>query len=86
LIIGVEKERYAYEQRRIWPGKTGSVIDGQLLISLYSIKLHFLLRLEIDWWILRCCQSIISLKFRRYTAYRQYLLIKSATLVFWTEC
>jgi len=31
----------------------------QLLISLFSIKPHFRLRLEIDWWILRCCQSII---------------------------
>jgi len=28
----------------------------------------------------------VSPKFRRYTVYRQYLLIKAATLVFCTEC
>jgi len=28
--------------------KKGSVTEGQLLISLFSIKLHFLLRLEND--------------------------------------
>jgi len=48
LIIGVEKERYVYEQWRIWPGKKGSVIEEQLLISIFSIKLHFRLRLEMD--------------------------------------
>jgi len=61
-------------QWRIYPGKNGSFAQAQLLILLFSIKLHFLLRLEIDWWILRCCQSIISAKFW-YTVYRQYSLI-----------
>ena len=37
-------------------------------------------------WILRCCQSIISEKFRRYTACQQYLLIQAVTLVLCTEC
>jgi len=68
------------------PWKKGSVAEGQLLLSLFSIKLHFLLRLVIDRWILRCCQSITSAKFRWYAVYRQYLFIKAATLVFCTEC
>ena len=66
--------------------KKGSVTEGQLLISLFSMKLHFLLRLEIYRWTLRCYQSIILAKFCRYTVYQQYLLIKAATLVLCTEC
>jgi len=38
LIIGVEKERYAYEQWYIWPGKKRSVIEEQLLISFFQHK------------------------------------------------
>jgi len=37
----------------------GSVAEGQLLISLFSIKPHFLLKLEIDQWVW-CCWSICS--------------------------
>jgi len=42
---------------------------------------------EINWWILRCHQIIISVKFQpySYTVYWQYLLIKAATLVFYTH-
>ena len=64
----------------------GSVGEGQLLISFFSIKLHFLLRLEIDRWILRCCQSIISAKCCQHIVYWQYLLIKATTLFFCMEC
>jgi len=51
-----------HSQFHVYPGahlawKNGSVAEGQLLISLFSVKLHFLLRLEIDWWILQFCQS-----------------------------
>ena len=66
--------------------KKGSVAEGQLLISHFSIKLNFLLGLEIDRWILRCCQSITSAKFCRYAVYRQYLLIKAVTIVLCMEC
>jgi len=66
--------------------KKESVAEGQLLISLFNIKPHFLLRLEIDRLILRWCQGIISAKFRRYTEYPQYLLLKAAMLVFCMEC
>ena len=62
------------------------VSGGQLLISLFSIKPNFLLRLEINRWILQFCQSIISAKFHRYTIHRQYVLTKATTLVFCTEC
>ena len=44
------------------------------------------LTLEIERCFLRCCQSIISAKFCRSTAYRQYLLMKAATLLFCMEC
>jgi len=33
--------------------------EGQLLTSLLSMKPHFLFILEIDRWILQCCQSIL---------------------------
>jgi len=62
------------------------VTNLQLLISFFSIKLHFLLRLEIDRWILRCCQSIISAKCCQHIVYWQYLLIKATTLFFCMEC
>jgi len=60
--------------------KRGLSSKSSFWYHFFSIKLHFLLRLEIDWWILRCCQSTISSKFRQYAAYRQYFLINSATL------
>jgi len=37
--------QYVCSQGRIYPGKKGFVAEGQLLISLFSIKPHFLLRL-----------------------------------------
>ena len=66
--------------------KKRSVAEGYFWISLFSIKPHFLLRLEINGWILRWCQSIILAKFCRYRVCRQYLLIKAAVLLFCTEC
>jgi len=86
LNVRIKKEYHAKYihiiQWRIKPGKKGSVAEGQLLISLFSMKPHFLIGLQTDRWILRCCQSIISAKFCRYTAYGQYLLIKAAALLF----
>jgi len=70
----------------ILPGTKESVAEGQLLILLFSIKLHFFLRLEINRQIVWCCQSITSTKFHQYAVYRQNLLIKTAMLVFCTEC
>jgi len=41
--------RYSHpHQWRIKPRKKGSAAEGQLLISLFSINRHFLLRQEID--------------------------------------
>jgi len=67
-------------QWRIQPGKKWSVTE--LLIPLFSIKPHFVIRLKIDRWILQCFQSVILAKLCRYTIYQQYMLIKAATLLF----
>jgi len=68
----------------MWSG--ASNLEKRGMSQKGSFWYHFLLRLEIDRWILRCCQSITSTKFYRYTVYRQYLLIKTTTLVFCTGC
>jgi len=56
------------------------------VISLFSIKPHFLLRLEIDGLILQSYQSVISAKFHHIRYIWQYLLIKAATLVVYVDC
>jgi len=41
-------KKHTVMQWGIQPGKKGSVSEGQLLISLFSIIPHFLLKLEVD--------------------------------------
>jgi len=44
-----KKNIFTSKQWCIKPGKEGSVVQGQLLISLFSIKLHFLLTASPPW-------------------------------------
>ena len=58
---------YSLKKKRV-------VVGGQVLISLLSIKFHFFLELQIDWWILRCCLSIKSAMFAHKSHYAGFLL------------
>jgi len=48
-------------------------MEGQLLISLFSIEPLFLLRLEIDRLLSRCCQSVILAIFAHENRYASFL-------------
>jgi len=83
------------DKRTIWkPSGTSSLEKGvcrgraafQITFQHKTTLSQFLLRLAIDRLILRCCQSIISAKFFRYTEHRQYFLTNAATLVLCMEC
>jgi len=66
--------------------KNGVCQEGQLLMSLFSIKPHFLLNTRNRPMNFAMLPKYESAKLCQCTVYWQYLLMKAITLVFCTEC